>query len=421
MSQVSIIDIEGNNPQIPTSFVTNNGTAIPIANVLEILGQRVPAGVLPVHTEGSGNTVIVDVQISQAIAASNALNIGLSAFNSAQFTVDSNGFVSIIGGSPSAEQFNVQSGTSPVVPSSGAIFFNGATVLAGTHPVRTDGTNANTMALEVQLSQAIAASDSTKVGLSNFNSSQFIVDIGGFVSLIGSGASIEKVAVQTGTTPIVPSGGIITVNGAVVAAGTNPVRTDGTGANTYALEVQISQAIAAADATKIGLSNFDSSSFGVAATGFVTLSTTGAGKTITGDSGGALSPAANNWNILSLSGSKTSGSGSTLTIKSPPFSQVSTSATSSLNTGEFVTAAVTRTLPASAGLTDGDLFIYVCTTAGILIIQSVTAQKIRMGTLITAAAGTATSTSIGDSVTLRFNATDGFFYAVSWVGTWLIA
>lgn len=145
------------------------------------------------------------------------------------------------------------------------------------------------------------------------------------------------------------------------------------------------------------------------------------GKTITGDSGGALSPSSGNWSILGLSGSKTSGSGSTLTIKSPPFSQIGSSATSVLNTGEFVTAAVTRTLPASAGLADGDLFIFVCTTAGALVIQAVSAQKIRVGSNISSAAGTATSTAIGDSLTLRFNATDGFFYAVSSIGTWTLA
>jgi hypothetical protein len=241
------------------------------------------------------------------------------------------------------------------------------------------------------------------------------------IDLAGGAAAIERIAVQTGTSPILPAGGTITMNGATVAAGTNPVRTDGTGANTLAVEVQISQALAAADATKIGLSNFSSTDFSVAATGFVTLSTTGAGKTITGDSGGALSPTANNWNILGLSGSKTSGSGSTLTVKSPPFSQVGASATSSLNTGEFVTAAVTRTLPASAGLADGDLFIYVCTTASALVIQAVSAQKIRIGSLISSAAGTATSTAIGDSLTLRFDATDGFFYSVGVVGTWTLA
>jgi hypothetical protein len=65
--------------------------------------------------------------------------------------------------------------------------------------------------------------------------------------------------------------------------------------------------------------------------------------------------------------------------------------------------------------------MYVCTTANALIVQSVTAQKIRIGNVITSAAGSATSTAIGDSLTLRFNATDGFFYAVSVVGNWTLS
>jgi hypothetical protein len=83
-------------PSVATSYVTNVGTAIPAANVLNVLGTTVPAGTIPLQSTGSGNTVTYQAQISQAIAASNASNIGLSAFNSAQFTVDANGFVSII-------------------------------------------------------------------------------------------------------------------------------------------------------------------------------------------------------------------------------------------------------------------------------------------------------------------------------------
>lgn len=241
------------------------------------------------------------------------------------------------------------------------------------------------------------------------------------IDLTGGFNAIEKVALQTGISPVVPLGGILTFNGATVAAGTNPVRTDGTGVNTMALEVQISQAIAATDATKIGLSNFDSARFTVDANGFVSVNGSGLGETITGDSGGALNPSSGNWNILGRSGSKTSGSGSTLTVKSPPYADAGSSTTSTLNSGSFVTAAITLTLPASAGLADGDLFEYVCITAGALIIQAVSAQKIRIGTLISSAAGTATSTNIGDSVSLRFRATDGFFYATSIIGTWLIA
>ncbi len=136
------------------------------------------------------------------------------------------------------------------------------------------------------------------------------------LDLAGGSIGVDSIAVQTGTSPIVPTAaGLVTINGAVVAAGTNPIRSNGTGANTLALEVQTSQALAAADATKIGLSNFDSASFSVAATGFVTASGTGLGKTITGDTGGALSPTAGNWNLLGSGSITTIGSGSTLTTQ----------------------------------------------------------------------------------------------------------
>ncbi len=142
---------------------------------------------------------------------------------------------------------------------------------------------------------------------------------------------------------------------------------------------------------------------------------------LTGDSGGTLSPVANNFNILGRSGSKTSGSGATLTVKSPPYTDQGLSTTVTLNSGSSVTAAITLTLPASVGLADGDLFEFYCTTAGALVIQAVGAQKIRIGTLLSSAAGTATSTAIGDSVSLRFNATLGFFVATSVIGTFVLA
>lgn len=82
-------------PSVATSYVTNSGTAIPALNILNVLGSVVSAGSTPFQTIGSGNTVTAQVQISQAVASTDATKIGLSAFNSAQFTVDANGFVSI--------------------------------------------------------------------------------------------------------------------------------------------------------------------------------------------------------------------------------------------------------------------------------------------------------------------------------------
>lgn len=322
MSQVSTIDIVGSHPEIPTDFIANFGSAIPIANTLEILGATVAAGILPVYTSASGNTVVTNVQIAQAIAASSALQVGLAAFNSSQFTVDANGFVSITGSGGSFIDSIATDVSGPIGPNaSGDISILGFVGAAATKPIRTDGSIANTVKLIVQASVGSASSNINNAGVSSFDSGQFAVDANGFVTLTGGGEAIDSIAVQTGTSPITPTAaGLITINGAVVSAGTNPIRSNGTGANTMALEVQISQALAAADVTKIGLSNFSSADFSTSATGFVTLSTTGAGKTITGDSGGAISPVSGNWNILASSTSSgttpiaTAGSGNTLTI-----------------------------------------------------------------------------------------------------------
>lgn len=326
---------------------------------------------------------------------------------------------------------NTAPGTNPVLPTAaGQITVTGGQVAAGTtaNVIRTDSLAANTYTVEIQRSQAAAASTIGDNGVSHFNSAQFTVDANGFVGLKGSGVNPGILGVHPnatsggGTDPTVAdASGNISILGATVAAGTNPVRTVATAANSLTTQVQISQAISSTDATKIGLAAFNSATFTVDANGFVSLSGTAVGETITGDSGGALSPTAGNWNILGRSGSKTSGSGSTLTVKSPPYADAAGSATSTLNSGSFVTGAFTLTLPVSAGLADGDVFEYVATSASAMVIQAVGAQKIRIGTLISSAAGTATSTSIGDALTLRFRAADGFFYAMSVIGTWVLA
>lgn len=114
---------------------------------------------------------------------------------------------------------------------------------------------------------------------------------------------------------LVPTLGNWNIFGASVAAGTTPVATSGA-ASTLTVNVQISQAIAATNATNVGLSAFNSAQFTVDANGFVSASGTGLGQTITGNTGGALSPTAGNWNILgtATNGIETTGAGSTLTV-----------------------------------------------------------------------------------------------------------
>lgn len=309
-------------------FVTDSGTAIPIANTLDILGGHIAAAGTPIHTTGSTNVVTVNIQASSAQAASSATNMGGASFNNTEFTVDANGFVSLVGGGSAIESIAVQTGTSPVVPSSGQVTFNGAVVAAGTHPVRTDGTGPNTMALEVQTSQAIASTDATKIGLSAFDSSSFSVDANGFVTLRGGSEAIDSIGVDAstapGTNPVLPTvAGLVTITGSQVASGTvgaNVIRTDSLAANTLTVEIQRSTSNATTDSTKNGVSHYDSARFSVDSNGFVSINGSGVGETITGQSGGALSPTAGNWNIFGASTASgtspvvTSGAVSTLTV-----------------------------------------------------------------------------------------------------------
>lgn len=239
------------------------------------------------------------------------------------------------------------------------------------------------------------------------------------VGLSGGGVGVDSIAVQTGISPVNPdANGLITINGAVTAAGTNPIRTEGTGANTIAVEVQTSQALAAADATKIGLSNFDSSSFAVAATGFVTLAAAGVGKTITGDTGGALSPSSNNWNIVGGPGVTTSGSGSTLTINSVVFTDT-TAATLAVDNGYFATAAGAYTLPAAPA--QGEQVIIFCDTTGAVAVTANTGQVIRIGSSVSSTAGTLTSTARGDALTLRYRTSGAVWATIASMGNWTVA
>ena len=104
MSQSGLVKVSTGvlPPSVPLSFVTDSGTAVPVANTLNVNGTTALAGSLPVSTSAPGSTDIVDitVQTSQAIAATDATKIGLAAFNSTDFTVDANGFVSVVGGAP---------------------------------------------------------------------------------------------------------------------------------------------------------------------------------------------------------------------------------------------------------------------------------------------------------------------------------
>jgi hypothetical protein len=427
MSQQGVNNVIGGSPSIPTEFIADIGSAIPSGNQLEILTTIALAGTDPLLTTGSGNTITISSQYSQSLASADSTKVGLSNFDSAAFAVDADGFVTLIGGGGAMTELGVDAstppGTDPVVAAGGVITLTGAQVAAGVvgaNVIRTNSVAANTATIEIQRTAAVASTDSTQNGVAHFDSSSFSVDANGFVTLAGGGLAIDSITPNSGTSPIVPDGagnvtlvgsgsitnvgslntgtfqltgltnhavqigagtdtltqsnvgtdgqvflgatgadpafatltstgatitftpganslnletdgsvatsylcdnaasavpaaGVLTVTGGTTAAGTSPLVTSGAG-STVTINAQISQAIASTDATKIGLCNFDSGSFAVDANGFVTTSGTGIANTITGDTGGALSPTAGNWNIIGSEDISTSGSVSTLTI-----------------------------------------------------------------------------------------------------------
>lgn len=205
----------------------------------------------------------------------------------------------------------VDADTGTASPIANVLKILGTSIVAGSVPVQTTGAT-NTITVEVQTCQAIAATDATKIGLAAFDSARFSVDANGFVSTSGTGLG-ETITGQSGGA-LSPTGGNWNIFGASTAAGTSPVVTSGS-VSTLTVNVQKSQAIASTDATKIGLAAFDSADFTVDANGFVSGSTTGFIKTLTGNSGGAISPTANNINTLGTGSITIAGSGSTLTTQ----------------------------------------------------------------------------------------------------------
>lgn len=142
--------------------------------------------------------------------------------------------------------------------------------------------------------------------------------------------------------------------------------------------------------------------------GQIVIGSTGAppvAATITAGTGIAITNGANSITISS------SGAGMT-------WSDVSGTVTAVVNNGYFATAATTSTLPASPS--EGDTVAYVADTASALTITGNTGQKIRVGNVLSAAAGTCVSNKQGDAILLTYRSTGTAWFGRSTVGTWTL-
>lgn len=189
----------------------------------------------------------------------------------------------------------------------------------------------------------------------------------------GTGASEFFVDANTapGTNPVLPNAaGQIQILGAQAPAGStlSGIFTNSTAPNEFLIEIQRSSAQAATTIGANGISHFNSAQFTVDASGFVSIV------------GGAF-----NW--LDVSGA---------------FNALA-------ETGYFITNTATGTLPVAP--IQGTTIRFSVDTAAILTIQASAGQFIRIGTTISAAAGTAVSTLRGDSIELVYRLAD-----LTWIG-----
>lgn len=321
MSQAGTIDIENANPQIPTKFNADTGSAVPIENQLDILGETVEnpnAQGQPVYTTASGMTVTVNVQVGteRTGAPADKNDAGLVSFDDTMFTVDENGYVQLIGGTGAVDSIGVDAhtdpGTDPVLADAdGLITVTGAQVATGevgANVIRTNSLEANQYTIEIQRSTSNASPDANLNGVAHFNNDYLSVDSSGFVSFDDS--SFGQTITGDSGGALSPTAGNWNILGASAAAGTSPVATSGAG-STLTVNVQKSQAIGATNATNVGLAAFDSAKFSVDANGFVSTASTGIVTKLTpdfdfdGTAATAVSPQSGNINVLTYNPSPT--------------------------------------------------------------------------------------------------------------------
>jgi hypothetical protein len=190
----------------------------------------------PIRTNSlAANTVDLQIQLAGANAGTATANgFGVAQFDSNSFGVSS-GFVTLLnaGTTGPITKVNLDAGTSPILPTAGAIVLTGGQIAAGStaNVIRTDGTSSNTATIQIQRAQAVATSTIGDNGVSHFNSAQFSVDANGFVSLSGgSGSGILTVTGDTGGA-VGPTSGNINLHSATTTyvtgtPGTSSLKTE---------------------------------------------------------------------------------------------------------------------------------------------------------------------------------------------------
>ncbi len=145
------------------------------------------------------------------------------------------------------------------------------------------------------------------------------------------------------------------------------------------------------------------------------------------DDGNSAIPAANVIQVHGVGAATSLGASNeiVMTVVNEGFvwSEQTTNFNAAIQNGYFCNAALTATLPATAGLTIGNtIIIYVDTTSSV-VVQANTGQSIQVGSTVSSAGGTATcpASEKGSILELIFKPSDTTWHMQSSAGTWTTA
>jgi trimeric autotransporter adhesin len=302
---------------------------------LDILGAHVVAQANPVFTTGATNVVTINVQAASAQGASSATNMGLASFNSANFTVDANGFVSAAGGGTTETLTgNTGGAISPIAGNINTVGTGSITIAGAGNTLTTQLTGLTNHDVLVGAGTATITSVSpstagfvlTSNGVGADPSFQAVTASGAVTTITGNSGGAEV--------PLAGNFNVLGIGSVTVAGSANTETVQLTGLTNHSVQVgagtatltqlavgtngQVLIGATAADPAFATLTSSDSSI--TFTTGANTLSLQVAGgttsiKTITGNTGGAESPLAGNFNILGTGSITVAGTANTETVQ----------------------------------------------------------------------------------------------------------
>ena len=223
---------------------TDSGSAFPVANILDIVGDATQG----TSTTGAGNTVTITVDD----ATTTQKGVAETSTDAESITGTSTS-VTVTPASLSAKLGSQLTNS--------MAYGLGTTAALGWTAALTDGQIVIGATAGIPAAANITSTGATVVITNGTNSIN-----------LESGAAVPTSFLCDNAASAVPALGVLTVTGEITVAGTSPLVTSAAG-STVTINAQISQALASADATKVGLCNFDSNVFAVDADGFTTINT----------------------------------------------------------------------------------------------------------------------------------------------------